>query len=50
MLNSSRNQFEKAAGSFEETLFPKKSYKEESHPLEYYVKGDRDIHAGVIYN
>ena len=48
MLNSNRNQLEKATGSFENPGSPRKFYKEGSHTLEYYVRGYRSVRAAVL--
>ena len=50
MLNGNRDKLKQAAGTFEHTLSPVKSYKEGFHPLELYVKGDRGYRADVLYN
>jgi len=50
MLNTNRDTIIKAAGKFENQDSSTRSYKEGSHPVEIYVKGDRGYRADVLFN
>ena len=50
MPRSQRDREEEAAGTFENPDSPSLKFPEGSHPVNLYVKGDRDKRANILLN